>query len=165
MTLEERYNAAGMDSYVGRVRMLQSAESNAEQGVNFMDGTTRGNFAFGAAPAPDEYQKEFTRNQPGDFRYGGGGKVPGGNNNTYALSRWYDQAFKIAFEGKGPATQPAGYWGNSKFTTVVDARNAGTQVHRYTPIANKDFINSLQVGSKARATGAPSGPSPAGISG
>jgi hypothetical protein len=165
MTLEERYNSAGANTYVGRVRQLQAADSAAEQGVNFMDGNGRGQFAFGASPAPDEFQTEFTRNSPGDFKYGGGGKVPGGNNNSYILSRWLDSALQIAFGGKGPNTQPAGYWGNSKFTTLSDPRNANTLVHKYAPLPDRDFVSKLQMGAKGRVGGAPSGPSPNGVNG
>lgn len=150
MTLEERYNAASDDTYVGRVKSLQ-AGGETGAGVNFMDGEGRGSWSPGVEAAPDVVQKEFTKNAIGDFRYGGGGKVPG----TYILSRWLDKAIN-----KGDT-----YLTNNKFTTVNDVRNAGTVVHKYSGQSGKDISSVLSEISKGKLTGAPGGPSPAGLGG
>jgi hypothetical protein len=155
MNLEERYNAAGEDTYVGRVRKLQAAEVGPGPGVDFVDGVPRTR-----AAAPDQVQTEFTRNALGDFRYGGGGKVPGSPDDTYVLSRWLTRGIEKAF-GAG------GYFTNNRFTTINDVRNASTVVHKYAPIAGKRFNESaiLSQRSKGRISGPPAGPSPAGLGG
>lgn len=153
MTLEERYNAAGADSYVGRVKTLQAADVGAGKGVNFLDGDGRGQWSPGSEAAPDVVQNEFTRNAAGDFRYGGGGKVPG----SYLLSRWLDRGI----------TKGDTYFANNKFTTIQDVRNPNNLVHKYSPLSGKSFqdIGKLSELSKGKVTGAPSGPSPAGLNG
>ena len=159
MTLEERYNSAGPDSYVGRVRTLQSAEAGAGPGVNFFDGVNR---AQGNS-APDEYQEEFTRNEPGAYLYGGGGLEPGASNDSsYPLSRWLDKGVQKAFEGENS------YFLNSRYTSIGNVRNApGTRVHNYAPLSGKKFDESsiLSELSKGKLSGAPKGPSPAGLQG
>lgn len=145
MNLEERYNSAAPSSYVGRVRDGQSSEAGAGPGVNFMDGTPR------TAPGPDEVQREFTRNNAGDFKYGGGGKVPG----TYALSRWLTRGLEKARD----------YFTNNKFTTIAqgDTRNApGTQVHKFSPLPGKKFEESSIISelAKGKINGPASGPTP-----
>jgi len=166
MTLEERYNAASEDTYVGRVRARQAADAGAGPGVNFFDGDARATWSPDSTAAPDEYQKEFTRNNEGAFRYGGDGKSPGGGTD-YSLSRWTSKSLKIAFGGEGPTTQPAGYWNNNRFTTVNDVRNAGTLIHRYAPVEGKRFDESAMLSEMAKGvlSGAPSGPSPRGLNG
>jgi hypothetical protein len=163
MTLEERYNAASADTYVGRVRALQAAEAGATKGVSFFDGNGRDAWSPTATPAPDEFQDEFTRNEQGAYRYGGAGKVAG----SEGISRWLDKSLKIAFEGEGPRTQPAGYWGNNRYTLLNDSRNAGTLLHRFAPIGGKKFDESAMLSEMAKGiiSGAPSGPSPAGLGG
>jgi len=153
MTLEERYNAAGTDTYVGRVKAFQAADAGAIDGANFMDGDGRQGWAPGTAPAPDQVQTEFKRNAEGDFRYGGGGKVAG----TYALSRWLAKG-----TDKGDT-----YLTNVKFTTVNDIRNANTVVHKYSGLAGKSFelAGNLSELAKGKFTGSPAGPSPAGVAG
>lgn len=153
MTLEERYNAAGNESYVGRVKAFQAADAGARGGVNFMDGEGRPEWSPTAESAPDVVQNEFTRNAEGDFRYGGGGKVPG----TYTLSRWLQRGVD-----KGDT-----YFTNNKFTTIQDTRNANTVVHKYSPLAGKSFqvAGKLSELSKSKVTGSPAGPSPAGLGG
>lgn len=158
MTLEERYNAAGNDTYVGKVKNLQAADAGAGSGVNFLDGEGKGKWSSGTSPAPDQYQTEFTRGSEGDFRYSGGGKVPGSPDNTYSLSRWLPVGLDKAF-GAG------GYYANNRYTTISDPRNASTLVHKYAPLSGKDFIQTLQEMGKGRVNGAPSGPSPAGLAG
>lgn len=153
MTLEERYNAAGNDTYVGRVKAFQAADAGAIDGANFMDGDGKPKFAAGGAPAPDQVQTEFKRNAEGDFRYGGGGKVAG----TYALSRWLPKGVDKADT----------YFVNNKFTTIKDVRNADTVVHKYSPLAGKSFevAGNLSELAKGKFTGSPAGPSPAGVQG
>jgi len=167
MTLEERYNAASGDTYVGRVRALQAAEAGAGRGVNFFDGSGRDAWSAESTAAPDEFQDEFTRNGAGAFRYGGEGKAPGSAANDYSLSRWLSKSLNIAFGGEGPRTQPAGYWNNNRFTTVNDTRNAGTLLHRFAPVDGKRFDESALLSEMAKGvlSGAPSGPSPAGLGG
>lgn len=153
MTLEERYNAAGNDSYVGRVKAFQAADAGAIDGANFMDGSGKPKFAAGGAPAPDQVQTEFKRNAEGDFRYDGGGKVAG----SYELSRWLPKGVNVADT----------YFVNNKFTTVQDTRNANVQVHKYSPLSGKSFYaaGNLSELAKGKFTGAPAGPSPAGVQG
>lgn len=159
-TLEERYNDATNETYVGRVKMLQANEV-ATRGVNFLDGDPVGTWSPGRTDSPDKFQNEFIRNKPGDFRYGGGGKVPG----TYALTRWLDKSLKIAFDGEGPTSRPMGYWHDSKFTLLNDMKNSNVQLHNFVPLPNKSFSDSLNPLAKGRVTGTPSGPSPAGLNG
>lgn len=154
MTLEERYNAAGATTYVGRVKSLQAAEVGARDGVNFMDGTGRGQ----GNNAPDEYQTEFKRNAEGDFRYGGGGKVPGNTDNKYSLSRWLPKALDKAFG-------PGGYFLNNRYTTINDVKNSQAKIHKFAPITGKDFTSVLQEMSKGRVLGSSAGPSPSGLMG
>ena len=159
MTLEERYNNSGADSYVGRVRLLQSAERGAGDGVNFFDGVGRGQ----GNSAPDEYQTEFTRNEPGAHLYGGGGLEPGATNDgSYPLSRWLNKGVDKAFDGA------ESYFLNNRYTSIGDVRNApGTRVHNYAPVSGKRFDESaiLSELSKGKISGSPKGPSPAGLQG
>jgi hypothetical protein len=166
MNLEERYNAASENTYVGRVRTRQAAEAGAGPGVNFLDGDARSTWTPGAEAAPDEFQKEFTRNNPGAFLYGGDGKEPG-VGTSYTLSRWLSKSLNIAFGGVGPSRLPTGYWKNPRFTTVNDVRNGNTTLHRYAPEAGASFAEStiLSEMSKGRIAGSASGPSPAGLQG
>jgi len=168
ITLEERYNGAPETTYVGRVRMRQAADVGGNKpGVDFMDGSGRGSWSSGGGtPAPDEFQTEIKRNAAGDFRYGGGAKSPAlTNDSTYPLSRWLDKSLKIAFDGVGPASLPTGYHRNNRFTLLNDNRNMNVKLHNYTPRLNDDYTNTLIELSKGHVTGAPSGPSPSGLSG
>lgn len=156
MTLEERYNAATAETYVGRVKNLQAADRGAGDGVNFMDGDARGIWSPDATAAPDQVQSEFTRNAAGDFRYGGGGKVPGSADNTYALSRWLTKGVE-----KGDT-----YLTNNRFTTVNDVRNGGTLLQKYNWLKeDSTFAGKLPDLSKGKVIGTPSGPSPKGLNG
>lgn len=150
MTLEERYNAAGADTYVGRVKTTQ-AGGEAGAGVNFMDGDGRNAWSPDATAAPDQVQTEFTKNAAGDFRYGGGGKVAG----AYSLSRWLQKGVD-----KGDT-----YLTNNRYTTINDVRNAGTVVHKYSGQSGKDLTTVLSELSKGKLSGAPGGPSPASLAG
>lgn len=156
MTLEERYNSATANSYVGRVKNLQAADVGARAGVNFFDGEPRGVWSPDATAAPDQIQTEFKRNTAGDFRYGGGGKIPGSPTNTYSLSRWLTKGVE-----KGDT-----YLSNNRFTTVSDIRNASTLLQKYNWLKeDQTFAGKLPQSSKGRVTGSPSGPSPAGLNG
>lgn len=156
MTLEERYNSATDNTYVGRVKKLQAAEVGAGRGVNFLDGEPRNSWSPDSTAAPDQVQTEFTRNAAGDFRYGGGGKVPGSTDNTYKLSRWLTRGVE-----KGDT-----YLANNRFTTINDVRNAGTLLQRYNWLQeNSTFAGKLPDLSKGKVIGSPSGPSPAGLNG
>lgn len=156
MNLEDRYKAAAATTYVGKVRDQQAAKT-AGPGVNFMDGIGRDAWDAAVNPAPDQYQEEFTRNAAGDFRYGGGGKVPG---TSYTLSRWLNKGLEKATE----------YFANNKFTTIIagDTRNApGRVVHAFSPLSGKTFGESqiLSELAKGKITGAASGPTPGGLNG
>jgi hypothetical protein len=159
MNLEERYNAASNDTYVGRVKNLQAADVGAGRGVNFFDGDGRTEWDPSATAAPDEVQNEFTRNDAGDFRYGGGGKSPAlTDNGSYPLSRWLARGLE-----KGDV-----YFANNRFTTIGNVRNApGTIVHKYWSADGKRFDESaiLSELSKGKLSGSPIGPSPAGLGG
>lgn len=153
MTLEERYNSAAATTYVGKVRAMQAADAGAINGVNFMNGEG----FTGRPPAPDQVQTEFKRNAEGDFKYGGGSKVPASTNNkSYPLSRWLNKGVE-----KGDT-----YLVNNKFTTVSDVRNASTLLQKYNWMnEGKTFTGNLSTISKGKVTGAPAGPSPAGLNG
>jgi hypothetical protein len=158
MTLEERYNAATPNTYVGRVKNLQASDVGGNKpGVNFMDGDARGEWSPSTTPAPDQVQAEFTRNTAGDFRYGGGGKTPAATNDkTYPLSRWLTKGVD-----KGDA-----YLTNNRFTTVNDTRNSGTLLQRYNWLKESDtFTGKLSNFSKGKVIGSASGPSPNGLQG
>lgn len=152
MNLEERYNAAGAETYVGRVKTMQAADVGAGAGVNFFDGDARNVWSPESTAAPDQVQTEFTRNNAGDYRYGGGGKVAG----AYSLSRWLNKGVE-----KGDT-----YLTNNRFTTVSDVRNASTLLQKYNWMnEGKTFAGTLPALSKGKVSGAPSGPSPAGLNG
>lgn len=156
MTLEERYQKAPATSYVGKVRDAQAADVGSGAGVNFMDGEGKSKWESGKSPAPDQYQNEFTRNAEGDFRYGGGGKVPGSPDNTYKLSRWLTKGTQ-----KGDT-----YLTNNRFTTINDTRNANTLLQRYNWMKeDSTFAGKLPALTKGKVNGAPSGPAPAGLNG
>jgi hypothetical protein len=159
MNLEERYNAASENTYVGRVRARQAADAGAGPGVDFFDGDGRAAWSPTATPAPDEVQTEFTRNNEGDFRYGGGGKAPAlTDNGSYPLSRWLARGLE-----KGDA-----YFANNRYTTIGNIRNApGTVVHKYWSTDGKRFDEAaiLSELSKGKIGGSPVGPSPAGLGG
>ena len=158
MNLEQRYNNAAASTYVGKVRETQAA-GTAGAGVNFLDGDGRGTWSPDATAAPDEVQTEFKKNAAGDFRYGGGGKVPAGTSNkSYPLSRWLARGVE-----KGDT-----YFTNNRFTTTGDVRNApGTTVHKYSPLTGKRFDEAAILSTlvKGRLSGSPAGPSPAGLNG
>lgn len=145
MTLEERYNAAAANTYVGLVKDKQAADVGAGSGVNFLDGDGRGQWQAGQTPPPDVVQNEFKRNAAGDFRYNGGGKSPAATNDgSYPLSRWLARGTE-----KGDT-----YYVNNRYTTIGDTRNQpGTLVHKFSPLEGKSFFEAggLSEFSKNRA--------------
>lgn len=158
-SLEDMYNNAGSETYVGQVRTLQAEDRGRGAGVNFLDGDGRGKFSPGLNPAPDAFQTEFTRNAAGDYRYGGGGKVPG----TYNTSRWLEKSLKLAFDGEGPSSLPTGYFLNNKFNPLL---SNGERLHKFAPLTGKtlldntsNFTRSIIVGSSV------SGRLPLGLAG
>lgn len=150
MNLEERYKTAAASTYVGKVRTTQAADAGAIKGVDFMDGMQK------ASPtAMDQVQDEFTRNVEGAFRYGGGGLAPASTNDkSYPLSRWLP-----AGRDKGDT-----YFTNNRYTTISDVKNSNKLVHRFSPLANKAFVDQalavLSSDAKGRINGSASGPRP-----
>lgn len=155
-TLEELYNEAAGDSYVGRVRQQQAADAGtADTGTNFFDGVGRDQ----QNNAPDEYQDEFSRNTAGDYRYGGGGKVPGTEGTT--LSRWLSKGIAKAFGDVDGNTNENNYFTSPRFNpNYQDISGELVKVHRYAPLADRDFKSNLADLSRGRVTGAASGPKP-----
>lgn len=160
MTLEERYNAAGNESYVGRVKNRQAADAGDINGVNFLDGDGRGQWAPGQTPPPDVVQNEFKRNNAGDYRYGGGGKSPAGTNNgSYPLSRWLERGTE-----KGDT-----YMTNNRYTTITDVRNASNIIYKFSPLEGKSFYDAGGLSEFAKNRADPKagsyGPAVGGING
>jgi hypothetical protein len=147
MSLEAMYNNATANSYVGTIRTRQAADARGAQLVNFMDGTRR-NVGNNTA---DEFQTEFTRNTAGSYVAGGVPKHTGGS-----LTRWTDKAYKLAFNGEGPASLSRGYY-TSQFRTAYNAR----LIHNYTPDIAKNF-GTKNGSARLRITASPSG-APAGL--
>ena len=148
MSLEELYNSADTTTYVGRVRTTQASDANVINGVNFLDGTKRGR-----AAVADQFQTEFTRNEPGAYVVGGAqGSVPTTNNKTYAMSRWTQKSLKLAFEQDGPASLDKGYYTN-RFRTAT-SKAGDVLVHNYTPLNGKGF-KDVNVAARNRINSAP----------
>ena len=161
-SLEEMYNNAGSQTYVGQVRTLQAEDRGAGRGVNFLDGDGRGKFSPGLNSSPDQFQEEFKRNNAGDYRYGGGGKVPG----TYATTRWLEKSLKLAFDGEGPSSRPNGYWGDNRFTLLNDARNSSRILHQYVPLPGRTLLDNTSSFTRAIIVGSSvSGRLPLGLAG
>lgn len=152
MSLEQRWKDATSPTIV-QVKTIGNAGSH---GVDFLDGTPRTR-----VPAIDTVQAEFTPNLEGDFKYGGGNKVPAATNDkSYPLSRWL---------AKG-VTKGDTYLANNKFTTFGDVRNAaGTILHKFSQLEGKSFFSAGGLSPFAAARANPNsnsyGPGPAGISG
>lgn len=173
-SLEERYNGAAADSYVGRVRTRQAADSTVPNGVDFMDGQPKQNNT-----GDDKYQTEIKRNKAGTFKNGdtgNRGKLPGTDGSTTGLTgltRWTGDALNIAFTKAGAGLESR--WNQFKafksaqtvkWTDPTDNR-AYTNYHRYTPLTNQKFVDTLppeaNPGTQARVKTTPKGPSPAGF--
>jgi hypothetical protein len=131
MDLKKRYEEAAAGTNAGNAKTIGTAASPV---TNFFDGVGRGQ----NNNAPDEYQEEFAANTPGDFRYGGGGKIPG----TYARSSWKDIGLNKLDT----------LFANNAFTSIIrgDVRNAPNAViHKFTPTAN--FASSLSEFARTKA--------------
>lgn len=131
MSLLEKYNSAAAGTNAGKSRTVVGVS-----GVNFFDGTGRNQNNV----APDEYQREFKPNAAGDYRYGGGGKVPG----TYILSTWLAKA----------VNKVDTLFANSAFASILkgDTRNApNTVVHKFTPASGKAFKDSASLSPFAKS--------------
>jgi hypothetical protein len=165
MSLEQRYKDADKTSYVGRVRDLQAADAGAGRGVNFLDGDGVGKWTPGRTDSPDTFQKGFTRESEGTYRYGTNKSPAATNDKSYPLSGWLDKSLKMAFEGVGPAARPKGLWLDNRLTTLKDVRNGDTKLHTYAPLKDKAFSDVLGEMAKGRVNGSASGPSPAGLNG
>ncbi len=136
MTLEQRWK----DATSPTILQVRTIGTQGSAGVNFLDGTQRTR-----TPAVDTVQTEFTPNLAGDFRYGGGDKVPAASNDkSYPLSRWLAAGVE-----KGDK-----YLANTRFTTFGDVRNAaGTILHKYSQLTDKSFFaaGGLSEFAKSRA--------------
>lgn len=149
MSLEALYNAAQTGTYVNQVRTKQAADVGSGLGVNFMDGTRRGKNNNNA----DEYQREFTRNIAGANIIGGAQGTL--RNPNESLTRWSTKSFKIAFDAEGPASLPNGFYNTTRFR-VWKAGQISANIHNYTPLQNKGFVN-INTSAGLRKNGSPSG--------
>jgi hypothetical protein len=132
MSLEALYNNAAPNTYVGNVRTQQAEEVGARAAQSFMDGNKRNKFNGTIINAGvDAYQKEFTRNNAGDFAVGGA-QAPSRPAN--GLTRWTSRAFELAFGNKGPLPLPNGYYVSS-FRTAKSSKGVVGTVHNYIPSA------------------------------
>jgi len=152
MDLKTRYENAAASTYVGKVRTMQAADAGAINGVNFMNGEG----FVGTPPAPDQVQTEFKRGAEGDFKYGGGSKVPAATNNkSYPLSRWLAKGID-----KGDT-----YLTNTRFNTLSDVRNSSKKIQEYDWRAAGNSFAGKSTSAKTRIDGAASGRAPGGING
>lgn len=178
MNLEERYKAAGENSYVGRVRANQvGISSNGEDvntltdGVDFFDGVPRDR----ENPLDDAYQKELKRNAPRSFKYntpGQNGKVPGADNSvsgTGGLSRWTTSALNIGFKDSQARPSKDSIYKRFKAFKGNSTWTGRSSFHLYNPVeAAAQYRTNTALSSDARDLrigGSPSGPSPAGLQG
>lgn len=147
MSLEQLYNNASTNTYVGTVRTRQeaSAPTNGAPLVNFLDGQPKTR-----STQADVFQTEFTRNRAGQFVAGGAQGVQ--RNPTQEYTRWTEKSFKLAFDGEGPPTLAQGYYTN-RFRT--DTRT-NSLVHMYTPATGKSF-GEKNTSANARIVSSPSG--------
>lgn len=133
MSLEAKYNAAAAGTNAGQAKAIGTAASPS---TNFFDGSARGQ----GNTAPDEFQQGFKPNAAGDYRYGGGGKVPG----VYAGSTWLNKALDKAKD----------LFSNVAFNSIIkgDTRNApNTTVHKFTPEAKFESAATLSEFAKSKA--------------
>lgn len=174
MTLEERYNNASANSYVGRVRSRQANDAGAGAGVDFMDGQPKK-----GVNSEDKYQTEFIRNDAGSLKNGKpgqNGQTPGSSGDLTGLkglSRWTADALNIAFTKAGAGLESIwnarkGFKSSQtvKWSDPTDARTVYNSYHRWTP--STGFINSLSAtdginSTQSRVKTTPKGPSPAGF--
>lgn len=152
MSLEQMYNDAASNTYVGTVRTRQESGASVTGApiVNFLDGNPTQPYRQGVAGAPDEFQTEFKRNRPNQFKASGAQGVVRGDTQTY--TRWSDKAFKIAFDGEGPVTLARGFYNNKFRTDPV----SNALIHSYTPAEGKRF-SDVNNSARTRANSSPSG--------
>ena len=130
----------------------------AAKGVNFFDGDARGPWRTGYSPADDVWQKGFVPNS-------GPINPAAKNDSSYEDSKWTKAGTELAFDGKGPATRPKGYYLDTRFTEFKDSagRNgtvangfAPTKLHKYAPITGKKFADVNTIASDRIKAGATS---------
>ncbi len=155
MSLEALYNDAAASTYVGKVRTTQEASADTTSGVNFLDGTRRSRNNDTA----DEFQKEFTRNEPGS-NVAGGAQPPVGLGKstsvvTGGLSRWTNKAIKLAFNassGEGPASLVKGFYHTPTTFRVKKFGDSSANIHNYIPTNGYTTANSF---ARVRAVSGP----------
>lgn len=141
MSLEDMYNGASSETYVGTVRTRQSPGATGLPLVDFLDGQPRTRDDAGT----DEFQTEFTRNAPNAHVAGGAQGV----QRSGPLTRWTAKAFNLAFGGEGPPALLNGFY-EARF------RRAGAkEVHFYTPEGNT--FGNTNASAKSRLDSSPSG--------
>jgi hypothetical protein len=156
MSLEKRYADATSPTFVH----LKTVGVAGASGVNFLDG----NGVAPKATPPNTYQREFTPNKEGAFRY-----AERGQNNlgvgvditdkiedvtpSKGLTRWTTTALSKAFLA-----------GDSSLLNKYKIFR-GKTYHDYSPLTGRDFITRLPDITKPRVTGAASGPSVSGLKG
>ena len=145
MSLEQLYNDARPNTYVGTVRTRQEASATGASLVNFLDGQPKTR-----STQADVFQTEFTRNRPGQYVAGGAQGIQRGTTQDY--TRWTDKSFKLAFDGEGPPTLANGFYTN-RFRTDPSTNSL---VHMYTPAVGKSFGDANN-SAKARIASSPSG--------
>jgi hypothetical protein len=157
MSLEQRYNQAAANTYVGTVRTRQAATAPTNQTlVNFLDGQQK-------TRVQDDFQTEFTRNASGKYLSAGAQPpelAPSTSTNSDAgpktNTRWTNKSFKLAFDGQGPTHLINGFYTNQFRPTYKDINGTQRQVHMYTPAVNKRFEDANSA-ARARIASSPSG--------
>ena len=137
-TLKELYDKSTSGTISAAKAM---GTSDGRQGVNFFDGSGVGPWSPRYTKTGDDFQNGIIENQQGT------NITPAATNTgVYPLSRWKADALKIAFEGKGPAKLPQGYFGNTRFTEFKDTAGRwtteGSKLHKYAPLTGKKFQNA-----------------------
>lgn len=132
MSLIDKYNSSAAGTNAGNAKNIGT---NAATLANYFDGTAREQ----NNAAPDEFQTGFSANEPGAFRYGGAGKVPG----QYTLSAWLTKAVnKVDTLFSNPAL-------NSLIKG--DVRNEpNKKVHKFTPAAKFQDSGTLSAFAKSK---------------
>jgi hypothetical protein len=156
MTLEERYNAASENTYVGRVRTTQAAITTAGPGVDFMDAGSGGR-------PPDSLQSNFQRRAAENITVIQGGSETATYEQTElkGLSRWFGRALNYAFTDPNA---PKSHIKTSVWNTFKSLRpdtrdrwgtgsDAQLYFHRWTPTTGFNSSSSLSSLAKSRATG------------
>jgi hypothetical protein len=152
MNLEQRYNTAPENSYVGRVRTKQAADVGVGIGVNFMDA----GYASPGGATADTMQSNFQRRASEDKNFTRGAETTIAAGELKGASRWYGRALNFAFTNPGSTSTGLT---NSQYTSFKGMRT-GTKdawvdnpsfFHRWNP--STEFRNSLTGLAQTRATG------------